>query len=121
VAQPSKGDDWALLSEGSEQPGQYFKWGWAADGAATTVWRVEGGVDGLPTHKQRLLEAWGRAPSSSGGDVLGVAFAAQEGTLGGGEPAAVVVCAYYQRALPQEVLAWFRAAFPRRLIEVGHV
>ena len=53
--------------------------------------------------------------------MLGVAFAAQEGTLGGGEPAAVVVCAYYQRALPQEVLAWFRAAFPRRLIEVGHV
>jgi hypothetical protein len=118
VARPS-GTDWGLLPE--EPPGAYFKWGWAAAGGAAAVWRVEGGVDGLPTHEQRLLEAWGRAPRLSGGDVLGVAFAAQEGMPGGEEPVAVVVCAYYQRAVPQEVLAWFRAAFPQRLLEVGHL
>ena len=95
-----------------------FKWGWsAADGEV--VWRVGGPGDGRPVHVEELSAAWGRAPSPSGGDVLGTAHYVPSS---GSEVAVVVIHAYYDEPVPEPVVDWFREAFPHtdvRLADTG--
>lgn len=89
-----------------------FKWGCgAAEGEV--VWTVSGPGDGLPSHVEQLITAWGREPSSSAGDLLGTAEYMRSPAP---EPAVVVIYvvviyAYYHAQVPEAVVDWFRGVF----------
>lgn len=105
-------EDWI---PGPDDPdAERFKWGWsAADGEV--VWRVGGPGDGFPAHAEQLRVAWGREPNPSAGDVLG---AAEYQPSRVGEPAAVVIHAYYGALVPEAVADWFRNAFPEAQVRL---
>jgi hypothetical protein len=85
-----------------------FKWGWnEADGEI--VWPVGGPGDGRPGHVEQLVAAWGRAPSSNAGDVMGVA---DDVPARGSDPPVVVIHPFYGESVPDSVVGWFRDGFP---------
>jgi hypothetical protein len=86
---------------------EHFKWGWNAETGEATVWRVTGGPDGPPIHEAHLTEAWGRPPSWSAGDLLGVATGADDPESGD-----LTITCYYGGRVPDSVVHWFSTAFP---------
>lgn len=97
-------DEHPRIESGSGSSVEHFKWGWNAETGEATVWRVGGGPDGPPFHDQHLTEAWGRPPSWSAGDLLGIAVE----TNGIG----FSITPYYGKHVPESVASWFEATFP---------
>jgi hypothetical protein len=100
-------DEHPRVESGSGSSVEHFKWGWNAETGEATVWRVVGGPDGPPFHREHLTEAWGRPPSSAASDLVGIATRADD-PVG----ADVTITPYYGKPVPVSVVSWFTAAFP---------
>lgn len=116
------GDPWAVVFDepsridgDSGAPVEHFKRGWNAETDEATVWHVAGGPGGSPFHPEHLTEAWGRPPSSSAGDLLGIASRADDPQ--GGH---VTISPYYGKPVPDSVVDWFNAAFPNHAVHSVH-
>ena len=79
------------------------------------MWRVAGGADGAPLHEWYLTEAWGRRPSYSAGDVLGIATATNTDHCP--EDPSVTITPFYATVVPDSVVEWFKAALPGHAIK----
>ncbi len=118
----SREDDlWDVVFDGQSTPREvdgsasvYFKWGWNAETGEAIAWRLDGGPDGPPIHDWFLTEAWGRPPSFSAGDHLGIATETSATASEGGE---VAITSYYGKPVPVGVVDWFKAAFPRHVVQ----
>ena len=107
-------EEW-LLSIAESPPGDEFKWGWNAQTGEATVWQVGRHGDSRPFHRDFLREAWGREPTTAGGDRLGSALVPD---ATGDDPAKppILIRTYYSKEAPEPVLHWFRGHFPDRAI-----
>ncbi len=105
--------DWSSVPGQPSPAGDHFKWGWNGRTREATVWRVDG-ADGPPVHNEHLTEAWGRPPSSSAGDGLGVAEATRSQADDEEAPTEhfVYITPFYGKPVPQSVIDWFRTALP---------
>ena len=92
-----------------------FKWGWNAENGEATVWRVDGGADGSPLHEWYLTDVWGRGPSVSAGDIVGIAAATN--TNHACEDHSVTISAFYGSVVPASVVDWFRVEYPGHSVE----
>ena len=118
----SQDDDlWATFFDGQSSPDDangwttvHFKWGWNAQTGEASVWRLAGGPDGLPIHEWHLTEAWGRPPSFTAGDLLGIALERSAAVSGGGD---VTITPYYGKPVPDSVVDWFKAEFPSHAVQ----
>ena len=86
-----------------------LKWGYNHETADVTIWEVAGPGDGFPTHRDHLLQLWGREPRPEAGDTLGAAT--QHGE-------SVLVAAYYGAPVPPALVDVLRDRFPNALIEL---
>lgn len=101
-----------------------FKWAYDAQTGQAHVWRVKGGVDGMPTHRQETRERWGRDVRVQDGDTLGLAtYIPAEKKLDGTvvAPPDVHLQAYYNMPIPPEIYLWFEDHFPDAVVRQATV
>ncbi len=114
MSEPSRPrEEWPPELGGDALRGR-MKWGWDASTGEVVAWSVSGPGDGRPFHKEFLTSAWGREPSHSGGDLVGVAALTVASEDAGLEE--VVVESYYGGAVPAAVVEWFGREFPAAVI-----
>ena len=95
-------DDWTPALE-PDPFERRFKWARDGETGRVAIWEVSGPGDGFPTHRDYLLEAWGREARVDGGDEVGGATE---------KDGRVSVSAFYGANVPREIVAWFRERFP---------
>jgi hypothetical protein len=105
-------DNWLPVLGGASEG--RFKWGWDRVHREAVVWSVSGPGDGLPSHDSFLTTAWGRRPSQTDGDTLGAAWLAR---VKEGEQE-LVIEAFQEKAVPENVVGWFRRERPDLPIRV---
>lgn len=101
-----------------------FKWAYDGQTGHVDVWRVQGGIDGRPTHRAEVRERWGREVNIGNGDILGVATYVPPEIKFSGEvvaPADLQMQAYYGKPIPKEITQYFENAFPDAIVRQGTV
>lgn len=98
-----------------------FKWGVNGETGVPEVWRVNGGIDGRPTHRGHLRSVWGRETNSTEkGDLMGLALYTPPTTTFAGEvlkPSTVRIVTYYGKSMPGVITQWFAQHFPGAQIQ----
>jgi hypothetical protein len=102
-------DDWTPSFEAGLS-GERFKWAYNGQTREVVVWEVGGPGDGLPTHRDHLLEYWHREVHPGDGDVLGSARQ---------DDATLTLVAYYGARVPDEVVEQFRTRLPNSTIKLS--